>query len=188
MGSPDSFGTSSTKPDKPPDYQPLQGQPPAWVYDGAPLPPDAGTTTVVHHDAIADSITWLQRCKDRVDQLINDIQAIPRGLGNPVLNEDADLPAEIGDTVTPTTNRVPGQLGAPGPTKFGLHPQGQKLALAHINTFNAALAALHQMSASLEKAVEGTSYIAQQYKNVEDANAADVAQIMSNPPYQPGVD
>ena len=182
MGTPDSFGTHSDMP----DYQPLEGQPPDWVYGGAPIPANAFNTTVVHHDVIAESITWLQRCKDRVDQLINDIQEIPRLLGSPVMNQDADIDVAVSGTIAPTSKKVPGQLGAPGPTKFGLHPNGRQLSLAHINTFNASLAALHQMSDSLKKAVDGTKYIAQQYKNVEDANAADIARIMTNPPYQPG--
>jgi hypothetical protein len=182
VGSPDSFGKHADLP----DYQPLDGPTPAWAYGGAPLPADAFSTTVVHHDVIADSISWLQKCKERVDRLIADIQDIPRSLGNPVLNSDPG--SDPNQTIAPTTRRVEGQIGAPGPTKFGLHPGGRKLALAHVNTYNTALASLHDLADNLKKAIDGTKYIAAQYKAVEDANAADISRIMSNPPYQPGVD
>jgi hypothetical protein len=171
-----------------PDDEPLEGAPPAWAYGGAPIPADAFNTTVVHHDAIKESITWLEKCQERVNRLINEIQDIPKLLGNPVMNNDADIDTSPGGTLTPTQRKVEGQLGAPGPTKFGLTPNGKALAVAHINTYNAALASLHDMSDQLGKALSGTKYIAQQYKAVEDANAADIARIMSNPPYQPGAD
>jgi hypothetical protein len=180
VGSPDSFGHHTDLP----DYQPLEGPIAPGAYGGAPLDIN---TTVVHHDVIAESITWLQKCTDRVDQLIRDIQDIPRTVGNPVMNPDSDIDTSRG-TIAPTQRKVEGQVGAPGPTKFGLHPSGKLLALAHVNTYNQALASLHDIRDNLRKALGGTKYIAQQYKAVEEANAADIARIMSNPPYQPGAD
>jgi hypothetical protein len=167
-----------------PDRQPLEGPPAPGAYGGGPVDIN---TTVVHHDVIAESTNWLQRCTERLDQLIADLQDIPRSVGNPVLNPDSGIDTSRG-TIAPTGRKVEGQLGAPGPTKFGLHPNGRQLALAHVNTFNQALVSLHDIRDNLHKALEGTKYIAQQYKRVEEANATDIARIMTSPPYQPGAD
>ena len=145
--------------------------------------------TSVDVDHLDTATNWLSLCKARVDGLIRDLKEIPGKVGDPALNgdpPDAAKPAQpaVAGAQVPRTG-PPGTLGAPGPTKFGLFPNAIQLANTHINTYNNMLAALDQLSHSLQKAVDGTAYIAKQYKSAEDANAADIARIMVDPPYVP---
>jgi hypothetical protein len=140
---------------------------------------------------LTQAITWLQQTKDFIDQsIVTELKKVKDIIGNAAVNaEDPNkMDYQLGSPSAAMSAgaNVPGGITDPGATHFGLFPAGRELAGKHAGAYNNVLAGLDHASKELAKAIAATRYIIDNYSNTEDANAADIARIMQDPPYQPG--
>ena len=73
-----------------------------------------------------------------------------------------------------------------GPTYLGTFHAAGDVAVRLFGDYNGALQSLTNESENLGKAIQGIRYMADNFDKVETTNAAGIAAILANPPYQPG--